>query len=429
MGSRYAKALVGTAGAVVLVATASLTAGAANGGTANGGATVGTVAGTGSAGEAGDGGPSGRAQLTAPSGIAVDADGDVAVADSGNCRVELIAARSRRYLGVAMRAGHIYTVAGTGCGRRHSSAALSVGFPTGVAFDAAGDLLITDASGNRSLELPARSGLDHGVVQKAGRLTTVAGTGVAGSTTNGRAARSARLDDPEGIAVAATGDLYIADTAACRVEEVPAHDETRLGESLAAGHLYTVAGTGVCGYGGDGGPAVAAQLWSPSAVTVDGNGDLLIADEGNSAVREVPATSGTFYGVAIAAGAIGTVAGQDTYSVYLNDGLSATGPASDLNYPTGLAVEASGNLVIADSYDRCIVEVAGHSGVLEGRTEAPDDMYTVAGILPVGGPAFGDGTRWILTRVTYPYGVAFGPGGTLYFSDRGANTVRRITDL
>jgi sugar lactone lactonase YvrE len=426
--------LAGTAAAAVLLALVSSAAAAADGGpagggAATGGATVSTVAGTGAVGDAGDGGPSGRAELAGPSGIAVDADGDVAVADSGNCRVELMAARSRRYLGLAVRAGHIYTVAGTGCRRRHSPPALSVGFPTGVAFDAAGDLLIADAAGNRILELPARSGLDYGVVVKAGRLTTVAGTGVAGSTANGRAARSSALDDPEGIAVAASGDLFIADTAACRVDMVPAHDEARLGVPLVAGHLYAVAGTGVCGYGGDGGPAVAARLWSPSAVTVDGSGDLLIADEGNSAVREVPATSGTFYGVAIAAGAIGTVAGQDAYSVYLNDGLPATGPASDVNYPTGLAVAASGDLVIADSDDRSIVEVTSHSGVLEGRSEAPDDMYTVAGILPVGGPASGDGTRWILSRVAYPYGVAFGPGGTLYFSDQGANTVRRIADL
>jgi DNA-binding beta-propeller fold protein YncE len=197
--------------------------------------------------------------------------------------------------------------------------------------------------------------------------------------------------------------------------------------SLEAGHLYLVAGTGVCGYGGDGGRAVMAELWSPSAVAVDAGGDILIADEGNSAVREVPATTGTFFGVAIAAGDIATVAGQDMYVEYLNDGLGASGPASSLNYPTGLTVDSAGDLVIADSFDRCIRDVPAHNGVFFGRSEDADDMYTLAGILPVGGAAAGDATRWIMTRVTYPYGVAFGPGGALYFSDQGANTVRRVT--
>jgi trimeric autotransporter adhesin len=412
------------AGPVVLVVMA--TAGATG---ANGAGAVTTVAGTGTVGHAGDGGPSLRGELAAPSGIAVDGAGDVAVADSGNCRVEMIAHRSGRRFGLAMKAGHFYTVAGTGCGHHRPSSSASVGVPTGVAFDRAGDLLIADASGNRILELPATSGRDYSVAVRAGHLTTVAGTGVAGSTANGRSARSSRLDDPEGIAVGPTGDLYIADSAACRVDVVPARDETHPGAPMVAGHLYTVAGTGVCGYDGDGGRAVQAELWSPSAVTVDSTGDVLIADEGNSAVREVPATTGTFYGVAIAAGEIGTVAGQDAFYVYLNDGLSATGQASDVNYPTGLAIDAAGDLVIADSYDRSIVEVAAHSGSVDGRQEVADDMYTVAGILPVGGAAPGDGTRWILTRVTYPYGVATGPGGTLYFSDQGANTVRRITGL
>ncbi len=202
-----------------------------------------------------------------------------------------------------MRAQHIYTVAGTGCG--HRSAKTSLVDPTAVAFDPAGDLLIADGAGNRIFELPVVSGRDYGVSVTADRLTSVVGTGVAGTAVDGHPARTARLDDPQGIAVDATGDLYIADTAACEVDEVSSHSTT--------GAVSTVAGTGICGDAGDGGPAVAAQLWSPSAVAVDGVGDLLIADEGNSAVREVPNSTGTYFGVGIAAGDIATVAGQDTY--------------------------------------------------------------------------------------------------------------------
>ncbi len=423
MRPRYGRIACGTWCAVVLLALAPTAAGAAAGDTA----TVTAVAGTGVPGRTGGGGPSARAELAAPSGIAVDNAGDMAVADTGNCRVELIAGHTGRHFGLAMKARDIYTVAGSGCGRPDLRATSPpVEDPTGVAFDAAGDLLIADASGDRIFELPARTGRSLGLSVRAGKLTVVAGTGKSGLSDDGRLARSSPLDDPEGVAVDAGGDLYIADTAACQVDEVPARDQTRAGIPLVTGHLYTVAGTGVCGFSGDGGSAVKAQLWSPSAVTVDAEGDLLIADEGNSAVREVPAATGTYYGVAIAAGDIETVAGQGIYSSYLNDGLSATGEVADVNYPSGIAVDNAGNLFIADSYDRCIREVPAHDGVLFGRTVKAGDMYTLAGILAVGGVAFGDGTHWILTHVTYPEGVAVGPNGSLYFSDQGANTVRRI---
>ncbi len=100
---------------------------------------------------------------------------------------------------------------------------------------------------------------------------------------------------------------------------------------------------------------------------------------------------------------------------------------ADLNYPSGLALDGRGDLFIADSYDRAVRVVPAHDGTLFGRAVTADDMYTVAGLLPVSGSLpLGDGTRWILTRVTYPSGVAVGPGGALSFSDRGGNTVRRV---
>ena len=387
---------------MVLLSAAPTVAGAAD-------ATVRTVAGTGASGFAGDGGLAVRAELAGPSGVAVDGAGDVAVADTDNCRVRLIAARTRRAFGRSVRAGHVYTVAGEACGRAGTS---SIGFVTGVAFDRTGDLFLADASGNRILELPARSGEAYGVRLRAGHLAVVAG-------------RSAALHDPEGVAVDAAGNLYVADTGGCRVDLLPVRPPTGPGAS-GTGRLVPVAGTGICGYAGDGGPAVAAELSAPSAVAVDGSGDVLIADEGNSAVREVAGRSSTFYGVSVTSGDIATVAGQDTYTEYLNDGLSASGPVSDVNYPAGLAVDAAGDLFIADSYDRSIREVPARTGTLFGRAVVRDDLYTVVGMLATGGVAAGDGTRWILSHVTYPVGIAVGPDGSLYFSDRGADTVRRI---
>jgi hypothetical protein len=420
--TRGAWAVVGAA-AVGLLAAATLGVPSAAAGP-----TVSTVAGTGRLGASGDGGPSVQARLAAPSAVAVDAAGDVAVADTGNCEIRFIAARRGRHFGQAMLAAHIYTVAGHGChGRGAATRGPRLEDPTAVAFDPAGDLLIADGSADRIDELPLSTGRDYAVAVTAGRLTTVAGTGATGPSTSGRAARSSPLDDPQGIAVDGAGDLFIADTAACRVVEVPDAAVTRDGDALDAGRLYVVAGTGVCGYGGDGGPAAAAQLWSPSAVTVDGAGDLIIADEGNSAIREVAATTGTFLGVPLAAGDIGTVAGQDTAGVYLTDGLAATGAASAINYPAGVAVDSAGDLFIADSADQCLREVPARSGVLFGRNVVADKMYTLAGVLTTsaGVPA-GDGTAWITTHVDDPSGVALGPGGSLYFTDAGADTVRRI---
>jgi hypothetical protein len=418
MRSRYGRAIFGAGCGVVLFALLSPAASAQG--------TVSTVAGTGRPAHGGDGGPAARAGLSAPSGIAVDAGGDIAVADTGNCRIQVIAAHAGRHFGVAMKAKHVYTVAGTTCrrpGSKTSSTALVD--PTGVVFDPAGDLLIADGNGNRVFDLPVATGRAFGVAVKADHLSSIQGNGLAPGI--GPKVRGGRLDNPEGIAIDGAGNLYFTDTARCAVYEMYAHSGTDAGDPVAGGGLRVVAGTQRCGFSGDGGPADTAELWSPSAVAVDKAGDVLIADEGNSAVREVAATSGTFYGVPIAAGDIATVAGQDTFSAYLADGLAATGDVADINYPTGLALDGAGDLFIADSVERAIREVPARDGTLLGQTVTANDMYTVAGILTVGGSVpLGDGTRWIRTHVTDPWGVAVGADGSLIFSDQGANTVRRI---
>ena len=111
------------------------------------------------------------------------------------------------------------------------------------------------------------------------------------------------------MAVDAAGDVFIADTANCRVRVVPAHGVTLFGQAMAAGHLYTVAGTGVCGTAGQGGPVAAAQLWNPVAVAVDGAGDLLVADSGDQSVLLAAVQGGSHYGTAVGAGDLGVVVG------------------------------------------------------------------------------------------------------------------------
>jgi sugar lactone lactonase YvrE len=379
-------------------------------GTAGAAPQVLTVAGTGVAGSSGLGGPATSARLDQPAGIALDGAGDVFVADTDNCRVEEVPAAAGTHYGVAMVAHRLYTVAGTTCTATHA-----IGYPTGVAVDAAGDLFVADATGDRVLEL----GAGHG-----SRLHTVAGTGSPGSAGEGGPAGTAHLDDPTGLAVDPAGDLFIADTENCRVEEVPAAAGTHYGVAMTAGRLYTVAGTGTCGMTGLGGPAGAAELSNPTAVAVDAHGDLLIADRGTGTVVELAAVAGDDYGTTVGAGDLAVVAGLGTYASYLDDGFAATGYAAEVNFPYGLAVAANGDLYLTDSEERVVRVVPAVSGTLFGRQMSAGDLYTVVGALPTG--TGDDKTKWVTANVTTPYGIAVDAKGDVYFSDRGADEVREV---
>jgi hypothetical protein len=264
-----------------------------------------------------------------------------------------------------------------------------------------------------------------------GRLYTVAGTGVAGFSGDRGPADRAELDAPAGVGVDPAGDLFIADTANCRVREVAAGPAARSWVGpIAPGAIETVAGSGVCGtpagagQDGDGGTATGAIVWGPVAVAVDPRGDLLIADRGDDEVREVAAASGTFFGVPIAGGHIATVAGTGTgYGPYLIDGLPATGETAGINDPQGVALTPGGDLVIADGADQAVREVFARPGETAGHPEAVGDMGTVMGALLAGPDQ--DGTRWVTGRVDEPWGVAV-LGDELLFSDRGGDVVRRV---
>ena len=332
-----------------------------------------------------------------------------------------------------MTRARLLVVAGDGCGRAvgpvgGAARKSAIGSAQGLAVDASGDLFIADTSGDRVLEVPAATGTRLGRRLVAGHLYALAGAGAPGAASG--APRG--LDSPEGLAVDASGDLFIADTGHCEVQEVPATAGTRFGVAMRAGGLYTVAGSGACGTvagasmaTGDGGPALGAVLWTPSAVAVDASGNLFIADRGNDSVREVAAVPGTAGGGPVAPDDIATVAGAGSgYGPYLVDGLSATGPTAGLNFASGLAVDARGDLFVADRYDRAVREVAGTSGTSFGRVVTAGDLYTLVGAVPTG--STGNGTRWVAGRVTYPSGVAVAPSGAVVFTDRGANEVKVV---
>jgi DNA-binding beta-propeller fold protein YncE len=148
----------------------------------------------------------------------------------------------------------------------------------------------------------------------------------------------------------------ISDTFNKRVRVVAASTGTFYGQAMTAGHIYTVAGTGKAGYSGDCGPARRAELHFPEGVAVDAAGNLVIADLDNNRIQVVAASSGTFYGQAMTAGDMYTVAGTGIAG-YSGDGRLAT--KATLNRPHDVAVNAAGDLYIADSFNNRVRMVAG----------------------------------------------------------------------
>lgn len=264
----------------------------------------------------GDGGQATQAKLNTPVAVAVDGAGNLYIADQGNNAIRKVNGQSGVITTVAGGGRAASGADGLGDGGPATQALLSG--PADVALDAAGNLYIADAF--------------HGLIRRVdavtGAITTVAGGGYNPGSDgfgDGAPATQAALNNPTGVAVDSTGNLYIADTG---------HNLVRVVNAVT-GVIQAVAGTGNPGYRGDIGPAVNALLSNPSAVRVDAAGNIYIADAGNSAVRRIQAVSGVIYTVA------GTGAGG-----YFGDGGSPL--AANLANPSGIAVDAAGNLYIAD---------------------------------------------------------------------------------
>jgi DNA-binding beta-propeller fold protein YncE len=353
--------------------------------------------------------------LDAPAGLAFDTTGDLFVADSGHCRVVIVPAHSRSFDGLRLRSGTVTTLVGGSCrGPR------SIGHPTGLAVDSKGEVFVAEATAERVQMV--RAGARPSVV-------TVAGTGQAGFTGNGQLATDSALNEPTSVAVDAAGDLFIADTANCLVRAVPAHNTTLFGQAMTAGNLYTLAGVRVCGTAGQGGPLGHAQLWDPVAVAVDEAGTtLLVADRGDQSVLLAPTSSGTYWGTRVVAGDIAVVVGgTGSYGPYLADGLSASGGVAELNDPRGVAIGPAGALLVTDGFMHALRVVPAVDGTLFGRTVKAGAFHTLAGALPVStSTGAGNGTRWVLTHVDTPSGVAVSPAGNVVFGDAGTGAVRIV---
>src|SRR3954447_25080270 len=405
-------------GATIASALVLATAGAAT--RASGAAKTTTVAGNVATGEAGGGGPASAATLASPHGVAADAAGNIAIADTGNCRVRFVAYADGTRFGMPMQRGRIYTIAGSTCGSASAAddgpaARAHLSFPADVAFAPGGDVYVADTGNNMVRVVSAHTGL----------ITTRAGTGHAGFSTGPALgfpvdpASTVDLDGPEGIGVDVRGDLFIADTNNCRVLEVPSRAGLS-GRGPIPGDIYTLAGDGTCGPAHDDVNAIRAALRTPADVTVDGAGDVFVADTGNRVVREIPAVPGTEYGVAMDAFGIYTVAGSGTYNVYFGDGLPAASDASSIGFPNSVALDGAGNLFIADTYARAVREVPAAAGTSFGTAVQPAAVFTIAGAGPTGSSTAG-GTAH--DAIVYPSGITVDGSGSVLVADAGNNSV------
>jgi len=343
----------------------------------NAGGTITSIAGNGTPSLSGDGGQATAAQLGNPYAVALDGAGDVFIADNQNAVVRKVGPT-----------GVITTVAGNGVPGYSGDGGLATGAelndPRGVAVASNGDIYISDAGNERVRKV------DH----STGVISTVVGNGVAGFAGDGGLATLAELNVPRAVALDATGNLYIADTANNRVRVVN-----------PSGTIATFAGTGIAGYSGDSGLATAAQLNRPRGLAIDGSNNVYIGDSANNRVRRVDHGSGN----------ITTAAGNG------QAGLSGDGHAAvsaKLNFPFGLALDNAGNLYIADEFNQRIRVVDTHGNI----DSVVGACGAFAGFSGDGGPA-------AIAQVNFPFGLAVDGFGDLFIADVDSNRVRGATGL
>jgi streptogramin lyase len=335
---------------------------------------IATVAGNGKGVTAGGNKAASQAELAYPRSVAVDAHGNLFIADSGANVIDQVSAAT----------GKLTRVAGNGIagysGDGGKATAAELNGPRDIAVDSAGDLFIADTYNNVVREVAAGTGV----------ITTVAGDGTPGYTGNSGQANFAELNSPFGVAVDAYGDLFIADAGNNVVREV------------INSTISTIAGNGSAGYTGDHGSATVAELNFPASLALDSQGDLFISDEDNNVIREVTASSGK----------IKTVAGTGTAGYSGDHGLAT---AALLSGPVGIAVDSSGNLFIADLANNVVREVKAATG----------RIVTVAGDSTAG--YSGDDGLATNAELNSPEGVAVDSFGVLYIADAYNERVRVLS--
>jgi len=329
---------------------------------------INTIAGTGIGGFGGDGSVSTAATLHAPRDVKYASNGYTYILDYTNYRIRRI-----------NPSGNIVTIAGNGVNGNSGDGSVSTSasvWATGIALDNENNLTIADGY--------------HGVIRKinaSGIINTIAGIGLGGNSGNGGPATLAAFGLVHGIAYDADNNLYLADATNHIVRRIN-----------AAGIISRFAGDDTAGYAGDDGPAITARLDSPYAVAADHKGNVYISDIKANVVRKVNA-----------AGIITTYAGTGTIGHTGDGGLAG---AATLNRPAGLAVDATGNLYIADA-DNDVIRMVDTAGI-------------ITTIIGNGTPGFGGDLGYVDgCNLHTPFGVSVAADGSVYIADANNQRIRK----
>ncbi|MBM3276802.1 MAG: tandem-95 repeat protein [Candidatus Handelsmanbacteria bacterium] len=335
--------------------------------------TISTLAGAGTAGATGDGGDPASALLNFPGGVSGDTLGVLYIADTGNHKIRRVNA-ARDSITTLAGTG---TAGSTGDGGAPTSALLNS--PGAVFSTLSGVLYIADTGNHKIRRVNAARDF----------IATIAGTGTAGATGDSGAAASARLNSPGGVVVTSAGVIFVADTGNHKIRRINA----------ARDSITTYAGTGTAGSSGDGGAARSAKLSSPSGLCLDASGNLYVTDTGNHKIRKITP-----------AGIITTVAGTGSPG-FSGDGDLPTN--AQLSFPKAVAIDSSGALYISDYFNHRL-----------RRANPGGNITTLAGDGSFG--FAGSSGAASLARLAFPSGLFLDRSGVLYLADSGNHRLRRL---